>query len=122
MFKKKILLGLMCVSILEANWYLKSAVRDIDVSEFYDKGFITYYDDHIVVEILNAGNSVLKLIIYDDKICRDTFMCLSSNEFNTKYINKDYKKDFLKQLFSKKDKVVKFKDKKNHIIIKISRD
>ncbi len=90
------------------------------IMKFYDKGFVTHYDDYIHLQILNIGKVVLDLKIYEDEICQGTLQCISGKEFNAKYLNKDYKDNFMMNLF-KKDKVY-FKDKKNNILIKIKKD
>ncbi len=85
--------------------------------KYYDSGFISKYNDHIEVQIYNAGNTVLQLTIYKDRICKDTFACQSSKEFNKQFLHKNYTDDFMFNLFSKPS--VNFKDKQNHIKIKI---
>jgi hypothetical protein len=84
---------------------------------YYDSGFITKFSDHIELQIYNAGNSILELKIYKDQICKDTFACQNSTEFNKQFLHKSYKKDFLYNLFSKPK--VNFKDLKHHIKIKV---
>ena len=88
--------------------------------KFYDKGFIQKYDNYINLNILNAGVSVLNLKIYKDEICQATFECITSAEFNKKYLDSLYKDDFLYKLFS--NKKIYFKDKKNKIFIKVKWD
>ena len=90
------------------------------VMKFYDKGFVTHYDDYIHLQILNLGKVVLDLEIYEDEICQGSLQCLSGKDFNAKYLNKNYKDNFMMNLF-KKDKV-HFKDKENNIIIKVRKD
>jgi len=84
--------------------------------KFHDTGFVTKYKDNIQLQIFNAGHLVLNLIIYKDKVCKSTFKCQSSKEFNKLYFNRSYKDDFLYNLF-RKNKIY-FKDKKNKILIK----
>ena len=85
--------------------------------KFYDKGFITKYDDYIHLQIFNVGQLVLNLKIYKDEICKGTLQCISSKEFNKKYFNSLYKDDFLYNLFSKNK--IYHKDKINNILIKV---
>ena len=85
--------------------------------KFYDKGFITKYDDYVHLEIFNIGQLVLNLKIYQDTVCQSTFKCMSSKEFNKIYLNSSYPNNFLHKLFSK-DKIY-FKDRKNGILIKV---
>lgn len=85
--------------------------------KFYDKGFISKYDDHIHLQIFQVGNIVLDLKIYKDIICQSTLQCISSKNFNKKYLNNSYKDDFLYNLFSQKK--IYFKDKMNNILIKV---
>lgn len=88
--------------------------------KFYDKGFIKKYDDFIELNILNAGKSVLYLKIYKNQICKDTIRCLSSKDFNKKYLNSDYSEDFLFKTFSQNK--IYFKDKQYNIFIKVIYD
>lgn len=90
--------------------------------KFYDKGFITKFQDYTQVQILSAGTSVLTLKIYDEQICRDTFECQSLKAFNSQYLDSSYEDDFLKTLFEQEDKQVVHRDKKNRILIKIIKD
>lgn len=85
--------------------------------KFYDKGFVTKYEDHIVLQVFNAGNLVLSLNIYKDQICTSTFECLDSLEFNKQYLNENYEKEFLYNLFSKEK--IYFKNKSDGILIKV---
>jgi len=84
---------------------------------FYDKGFISKYNDHIHLQIFQVGMIVLDLKIYKDEICQSTLKCISSKEFNKKYLHNSYKDDFLYNLFSQKK--IYFKDKINNIIIRV---
>lgn len=90
--------------------------------KFYDKGFIRHYANHIQVEIFSAGQAVLQLKIYEDRICKDTFKCQTLREFNKIYLNTSYKNNFLQELFTNPNKEVVFKDQTNHILIKIIKD
>ena len=90
--------------------------------KFYDKGFISTYEDHTQVQIFSAGALVLNLDIYDDRICQSTFECLSLKEFNKQNLDASYDEHFIKDLFDKKEKKVLFRDKANGILIKITRD
>ncbi len=90
--------------------------------KFYDKGFITKFDNYTKVEILSAGTSVLSLQIYEDRICQDTFECQSLESFNREFLDKDYDKQFLRELFEQEDKEIIHRDKKNKILIKIKKD
>ena len=85
--------------------------------KYHDKGFIYYYEDYIKLQLLNIGQVVLNLKIYQDKICKGTFECMSSKEFNEKYFHSSYNNDFLFNLF--KQNTIYFKDKKNNILIKV---
>ena len=86
--------------------------------KFYDSGFITEYRDHIKLEIYNAGNIVLYLDIYKDKICQSAFKCIQAKEFNLKYLHNSYKDDFLYNLFLQNN--IYHKDKENKILIKVN--
>jgi hypothetical protein len=87
------------------------------VMKFYDKGFVTQYNNYTHLQIFNLGSVILDLKIYPDKICTSTLFCMPSEEFNTKYLNYKYKDDFMFKLF-RKNKIY-FKDKKNNILIKV---
>jgi len=85
--------------------------------KFYDQGFITKYDDHIVLQIFNVGQIILNLKVYKDEVCKGTLQCMSSKEFNKIYFSKSYNDDFLYNLLSKNK--IYYKDKKNNILIKV---
>ncbi|MEA2017310.1 MAG: hypothetical protein U9N59_02580 [Campylobacterota bacterium] len=85
--------------------------------KFYDKGFITKYDDYIHLQIFNVGQLVLNLKIYKDEICKGTLQCISSKEFNKQYFSESYRDDFLYNLFSQNK--IYHKDKNNNILIKV---
>ena len=85
--------------------------------KYYDKGFIYYYDDYIKLQLLNLGKVILALKIYPNKICKSTFECVSSQDFNKDYLHETYKDDFLYKLF--KSKKVNYKDRINNILIKV---
>jgi len=86
--------------------------------KYQDNGFINYYDDYIHLQLLNLGTTILDLKIYKNKICKSTLQCLEAEEFNTQYINKNYKKSFLYDLFLQNN--IYFKDTKNKILIKVN--
>jgi len=88
--------------------------------KFYDRGFLNYYDDYIHLQILNIGVVVLDLRVYKHKICKSKFRCMESKEFNKLYLSDGYDKEFLYNLLSRKN--IKFKDKKNHILIKVIKE
>ena len=88
--------------------------------KFYDKGFIAFHEEYISLQVFNVGKVVLDLKIYQDKICKGTFECLSNKEFNSKYLSESYEDDFMVKLLNKKK--IYFKDKKNNILIKIKKD
>ena len=90
--------------------------------KFYDKGFISKYDNYTSVQILSAGTSVFNLKIYDNRICRDTFKCQSLKSFNKEFLDKSYEDNFIKKLFDNEDKEITHRDKKNNILIKIKKD
>ncbi len=85
--------------------------------KFYDKGFITKYGKYIHLQIFNVGQVVLDLEIYKDEVCQGTLQCVSSKEFNRKYLHSEYSENFLYNLFSKKK--IYHKDRKNKILIKV---
>ena len=87
------------------------------VMKFYDKGFINKFEDHINLQVFETGHLALNLFIYQDKICQSTFECISSEEFNKKYLHYSYKKDFLYNLFLQNK--IYHKDRKNGIFIKV---
>lgn len=85
--------------------------------KFYDKGFITKYEDKIHLTIFSFGQVALDIDIYQDRICQSTLACLTSREFNVKYLSSSYQDDFLYELFSASN--INFKDKQNQIKIKV---
>lgn len=90
--------------------------------KFYDKGFITKYNNYTKVQILQAGVSVLSLDVYDNQICKDTFKCQTSKSFNKEFLHESYEEDFFKKLFDRNEKNIIHKDRKNSILIKIKKD
>lgn len=90
--------------------------------KFYDKGFITKYQDYTQVQILSAGTVVLTLKLYENQICKDTFKCQNAKAFNNEFLDKSYENNFLKTLFDKEEKEITHRDKKNKILIKIKKD
>ncbi len=90
--------------------------------KFFDKGFISKYQDHTEVQILSAGTAVLKLKIYENQICRDTFECQSLESFNNEFLHPSYDKNFIKELFENNDKEISHRDRINKILIKIRKD
>jgi len=90
--------------------------------KFYDKGFITQYDNYTQVQIFSAGTLVLNLEIYEDKICTGTFKCQSLKEFNAQNLDSSYENNFIKKLFDKPSEKIVFRDRKNGILIKITKD
>lgn len=85
--------------------------------KFYDSGFISQYNDKIHLTIYSFGKIAFDVDIYEDRICKSTFECISSKEFNTKYLHSSYDDKFLYTLF--KSKKINFKDKQNNIKIKV---
>lgn len=90
--------------------------------KFYDKGFINEFDNYVQVQIYSAGNTVLDLKIYENRICKSTFKCISSKSFNKDNLHFSYKEDFLYKLFITNQKDVVFRDNLNSVLIKIKRD
>lgn len=90
--------------------------------KFYDKGFIYKYKYFTQVQIFNAGNIVLDLKIYDDKICSSTFKCQDLETFNKDNLSSSYEKDFIKKFFDSNEKELIHKDNLNKILIKIVKD
>lgn len=90
--------------------------------KFYDKGFITKFEDYTKVQVLSTGVTILELDIYENQICKDTFKCQSAKSFNEEFLHKSYKNNFLKALFEKEEKETTFRDMQNNILIKIKRD
>ncbi len=128
MFKKFI--GLIITIIIFSSCAQKQVISSTSATiliktptmKFYDKGFISSFADYTQVQIYSAGKTVLDLKVYEDKICKSTFECESSKEFNKKYLHSSYDDKFLKSIFddNKKDKI--FRDKEHNILIKIKRD
>jgi len=88
--------------------------------KFYDKGFITKYNNYTNVQIYNSGSLALNLNIYKNSVCKSTFKCMSSKQFNKEFLSSSYSDDFLYDLFNKKN--IYFKDKQNNIFIKVKYD
>jgi hypothetical protein len=91
-------------------------------AKFYDKGFIYEFTDYTQVQVFSAGTVVLNLMIYEDRVCKSTFECEDLAVFNSEFLHESYEKSFLKELFTKKEKNIVHRDRKNGILIKIQRD
>lgn len=87
--------------------------------KFYDKGFISQYEDKVNLSIYSFGQIVLNLDVYEDRVCqKDSYLqCMSGADFNNKYLNTSYNDDFLYTLLQKD--IINYKDKDNGIRIKI---
>ncbi len=90
--------------------------------KFYDKGFITQFDNYTQVQIYSAGQTVLDLMLYDNRVCQSTFECENNQSFNKKFLHASYENAFLKKLFDQDEKTIIHRDKKNRILIKIKKD
>lgn len=90
--------------------------------KFYDKGFINRYANYVEVQIYSAGQTVLDLKIYEDRVCKSTFKCITSLKFNEENLDKSYENDFLLKLFTRNEKNYVFRDSKNRVLIKIKKD
>lgn len=85
--------------------------------KFYDKGFLTHYENYHHLQIYEVGSLALDLKVYPTKVCQSTLQCISSKEFNEKYLHHSYQEDFLYNLLSKNE--IYHKDVKNQILIKV---
>jgi|TARA_R110002033_G_scaffold9971_4_gene32783 hypothetical protein len=92
------------------------------VMKFYDKGFISKFENYTQVQIYSVGKTVLDMKIYKDRVCTSTFECESLKEFNKKYLSSSYEDSFLESIFNSNKKDVIFRDKKNQVLIKIKKD
>ncbi len=90
--------------------------------KFYDKGFISRYENYTQVQIFSAGSVILNLEIYEDRICSSTFECQDLKEFNKQNLDDSYEDGFIKKLFDSNDKKIVFKDREKGILIKIIKD
>ena len=90
--------------------------------KYNDKCFISKFDDHLKLQIYNAGVVLVELEVYDEKICKN-YMCVSSEAFNAENFGEHYKNDFLKNILSEAlNSDVNFEDKENKIKIEITKD
>ena len=90
--------------------------------KFYDKGFISKFDNYTQVQIYSAGKTILDMKIYKDRVCTSTFECEGIKEFNKKYLSSSYEDDFLETVFNNNKKETVFRDKEHNILIKIKKD
>lgn len=84
---------------------------------FYDQGFINYYENNIILQIFKVGHPVLELKVSPGMVCRTTFECMSGKAFNKKFLHESYVGDFLYRLLKKRN--IYHKDSKNKIFIKV---
>jgi hypothetical protein len=85
--------------------------------KFYDQGFVNKYDDHINLQVFTTGKLALNLFIYENRICKSTFECISAKQFNREHLSGEYKDSCLYDLFSEKN--INFRDRENNILIKV---
>lgn len=126
----KIFISLLFVIVFFSSCATKEVINSSSATiliktptmKFYDKGFISKYENYTQVQIYSAGKTVLDLKLYENKVCKSTFECEDSITFNKKYLHTSYKKNFLKSIFDEDKKESIFRDTKNKILIKIKRD
>jgi hypothetical protein len=117
-----VLLLSSCASKQVVNSASATILIKTPAMKFYDKGFISKFDNYTQIQIYSAGKTVLNLKIYEDKVCSSTFECETLKQFNKKYLNSSYKDNFLKSIFDSNKKDIVFRDKENKILIKIRKD
>jgi len=67
---------------------------------FNDTGFLKYGDNFIELQLFDLSNLVLDMKI-DDEICLNSH-CFAKSEFNKRFLNTLYPKNFLKNVLQKK--------------------
>ena len=67
--------------------------------KYADMGFILDSGDVISVEIYGAGSALMRLKIYNDRVCMRQFRCMSRGEFNNQHLNSHYPKELLTHIF-----------------------
>ena len=97
--------------------YSKKIIFKSKKLRFYDSSFVSVYDDYIQLDVLNSANGVFSLKVYKDKVCQNSFKCVSAKKFNKEYLADGLSDDFLYNLLSKPN--AHFEDKKRNILIKI---
>ena len=126
----KIFTTLLFVIIFFSSCAIKKAINSSSATiliktptmKFYDKGFISKYENYTQIQIYSAGKTVLDLKLYENRVCKSTFECEDAKNFNKKYLHSSYKGNFLKSIFDEDKKESVFRDTKNKILIKIKRD
>lgn len=126
----KIFTSLVFVVLLLSSCAQKQVISSVSATiliktptmKFYDKGFISKFENYTQVQIYSAGKTVLDLRFYENKVCKSSFECENSKEFNNKYLHSSYQENFLKTIFDNNKKETVFRDKENNILIKIKKD
>lgn len=90
--------------------------------KYYDRGFISKYMNYTKVQIYSAGQTVLDLQIYEDRVCKSTFQCQSLKEFNKEFLHSSYNESFIKSIFDSSEQNIVHRDKSHNILIKIQKD
>lgn len=90
--------------------------------KFNDKAFLQEYNDHIQLQAYNAANALVRLDVYDTKICQG-LLCQESTSFNAEHFGLGYEPNFLHQLLQKAlSEEVVYEDNVNGITIEISKE
>lgn len=120
-----LLLVILFFSSCSINQPIKSQSATILIKtnsmKFYDNGFIKKFPNYTNVQIYSAGQVVLDLSLYDNQICQSTFKCLDIKTFNQEYLNLNSSDNILKKIFDDNKEVVRYRDKKSNILIKINK-
>lgn len=87
--------------------------------KYYDQAFISNYKNYINLNLLSAGTALANINIYEEKICRKFYECISAEEFNRKVLHINTKENILYKILTKKIKV--FRNKGVLIKVKFGR-
>ena len=66
--------------------------------QYADMGFLSQTKTHLIVQIYSNAQPMLKLDIYDTKICMSRLQCMSKKNFNTKFLDASYPDETLENI------------------------
>ncbi len=67
--------------------------------KYADMGFISKANDEVKVEIYSNGVSLMRLRVTLNQVCMSKLKCMSTKEFNKKFLNSNYPEDTLYHIF-----------------------
>ena len=70
---------------------------------YADMGFIYNGKNRTKVDIYSNGQALLAIEMYNDSICMGDFKCMSYEQFNSRFLSKDYPEHLFRNIFTSND-------------------